>query len=146
MQPWHLMDDGRWAERTIGQERAKTTYCFRSLLDAGATLAFGSDWFVAPPVPLLGIYAALTRQVLDGSLPDGWVPEEKISLEEALIGYTLNGAYASFDEDVKGSLEEGKLADFVVLDKDLFSINHMEIQNVNVLFTYTGGSLVYKRQ
>ncbi len=145
MQPWHLMDDGKWAERSIGTERAKTTYCFRSLLDAGATLAFGSDWFVAPPVPLAGIYAALTRQVLDGSKPDGWVPEEKITLEEALIGYTLNGAYASFDEDLKGSLEEGKLADFIILDTDLFTIDPMDIKSVSVINTYVGGVEVFSK-
>jgi len=143
MQPWHLMDDGRWAERTIGRERAKTTYCFRSLLDAGATLAFGSDWFVAPPVPLEGIYAALTRNTLDDSHPGGWIPEEKITLEEALIGYTVNGAYASFDEDRKGSLEAGMLADFVVLDKDLFTIDPETIQEVKVLQTFVGGNCVY---
>ncbi|MFC2117701.1 amidohydrolase [Bacteroidota bacterium] len=145
MQPWHLMDDGRWAERSIGEGRAKTTYCFRSLLDSGATLAFGSDWFVAPPVPLTGIYAAVTRQVLDGSKPDGWVPEEKIKLEEALIGYTMNGAYASFEENIKGSLEPGKLADFVVLDQDLFSIDALHITDVKVLCTYVGGTRVFEK-
>ena len=145
MQPWHLMDDGRWAERTIGKERAKTAYCLRSLLDNGAILAFGSDWFVAPPVPLLGIYAAVTRLVLDGSKPDGWVPEEKITLEEALIGYTLNGAYTSFDEDIKGSLEVGKLADFIVLDNDLFTIDPEQIIDVNVLYTYLGGAEISRK-
>ncbi len=144
MQPWHLMDDGRWAERTIGHERAKTTYCFRSLLDAGAIVAFGSDWFVAPPVPLEGIYAALTRHTLDGGFPDGWIPEEKISLEEALKAYTLDAAYASFEEDIKGSLEVGKLADFVVLGKDLFSIDAKEIKDVEVLNTFVGGVDVLK--
>ncbi|MCK5821621.1 MAG: amidohydrolase, partial [Bacteroidales bacterium] len=144
MQPWHLMDDGRWAERTIGYERAKTTYCFRSLLDKGATLAFGSDWFVAPPIPLEGIYAAVTRHTLDGGHPDGWIPEEKISLEEALIAYTLDAAYASFEENIKGSLEVGKLADFVILDQNLFSIAVEEIANVEVVSTFVGGKLVFR--
>lgn len=145
MQPWHLMDDGRWAERTIGHERAKTTYCFRSLLDKGAKLAFGSDWFVAPPIPLEGIYAALTRHTLDGAHPDGWIPEEKITLEEALKAYTLDAAYASFEENIKGSLEVGKLADFVILNRDLFSIDPQEIKDIKVLQTFIGGlSIVSK--
>jgi len=143
MQPWHLMDDGRWAEKSIGHERAKTTFCFRSLLDNGATLAFGSDWFVAPPIPLEGIYAAITRHTLDGSHPDGWIPEEKITLEEALKAYTLDAAYASFEEDIKGSLETGKLADFVILDQDLFSIDADDIIDVKVLSTYIGGQMVF---
>ena len=103
MQPYHAIDDGRWAEKVIGHERAKTTYAFRSLLDAGATLAFGSDWFVAPPTPLEGIYAAVTRRTLDDQNPDGWVPEQKISVEEALRAYTSGAAYASFEENEKGS-------------------------------------------
>src|SRR5690606_7310247 len=102
MQPYHAIDDGRWAERVIGSERIKTTYAFKSLLDAGAVVAFGSDWFVAPPTPLEGIYAAVTRQTLDDENPDGWVPEQKITVEDALIAYTRNAAFASFDEDIKG--------------------------------------------
>ncbi|MDM8002911.1 MAG: amidohydrolase, partial [Bacteroidota bacterium] len=104
MQPYHAIDDGRWAEEYIGPNRIKTTYAFRSLLDSGATLAFGSDWFVAPATPLEGIYAAVTRRTLDGKNPDGWVPEQKITVEEALKAYTINGAYASFEEDIKGTL------------------------------------------
>jgi len=144
MQPWHLMDDGRWAERTIGPERAKNAYCFRSLLDNGATLAFGSDWFVAPPMPLEGIYAAVTRQTLDGGNPEGWTPEEKITLEEALKAYTIDAAYTSFEEDIKGSLEVGKLADFVVLSRDLFSVDAEEIDNVTVLYTFVGGQQEFR--
>jgi len=90
MQPYHAIDDGRWAEKRIGPDRIKTTYAFRSLLDRGAVLAFGSDWTVAPIEPLLGIYAAVTRRTLDGKNPDGWVPQEKISVEEALRASSSN--------------------------------------------------------
>jgi predicted amidohydrolase YtcJ len=145
MQPYHAIDDGRWAEKVIGKERIKTTYAFRSLLDANARLAFGSDWFVAPPTPLEGIYAAVTRQTLDGKNPDGWVPEQKIKVSEAVKAYTVNAAYASFEENIKGSLETGKLADFVVLDKNIFEISPAEIRNVNVLRTVVGGTAVWVR-
>ena len=121
MQPYHLMDDGRWAEKRIGPERAKTSYAFRSLLDTGAVLAFGSDWPVAPMVPLQGIYGAVTRRTLDGKHPNGWVPEQKITVEEAVKAYTMGAAYASFEDGIKGSLEPGKLADLVVLSDDIFA-------------------------
>src|SRR5262249_49165793 len=104
VQPYHAIDDGRWADKRIGPERVKTTYAFRSLLDAGAILAFGSDWFVAPISPLMGIYAAATRRTLDGQHPDGWVPEQKISVTEAIHAYTVGSAYVSFDEKLKGSI------------------------------------------
>jgi predicted amidohydrolase YtcJ len=145
MQPWHQMDDGRWAEKSIGRFRIKTTYCFRSLLDAGATVAFGSDWYVAPPVPVEGIYAAVTRQTLDGKNPGGWVPEQKISVEEAIRAYTKDAAYASFDELRKGTLEPGKLADFVILDRDITRIPPEDIKNTKVLMTVVGGKVVYER-
>ncbi len=145
MQPYHAIDDGRWAEKYIGPDRVKTTYAFRSLLDSGATLAFGSDWFVAPATPLEGIYAAVTRRTLDGKNPDGWVPEQKITVEEALKAYTINAAYASFEEDLKGSLEPGKLADFVVLDRDITAIDPVEIWNVKALQTRVGGKKVFDR-
>ena len=106
----------------IGARRSETTYAFRSLLDSGARLAFGSDWFVAPPTPLEGIYAAVTRRTLDGKHPDGWVPQQKITVEEALRAYTIDAAYAAFQEDRLGSLAPGKLADLVVLDRDLTQI------------------------
>ncbi len=145
MQPYHAIDDGRWAEEYIGPERVKTTYAFRSLLDSGATLAFGSDWFVAPATPLEGIYAAVTRRTLDGKNPEGWVPEQKITVEEALKAYTINAAYASFEEDLKGTLEPGKLADFVVLDRDITAIDPAEIWNVKAQQTWVGGKKVFDR-
>lgn len=143
MQPYHAIDDGRWAEKLIGPKRIKTTYAFRSLINANAKLAFGSDWFVAPPVPLEGIYAAVTRQTLDGKKPDGWVPEQKISVEEAVKSYTVRAAYASFEENIKGSIETGKLADFVILERNIFEIAPAEIRHVKVLRTVVGGNTVY---
>lgn len=144
MQPYHAIDDGRWAEKVIGSERSKTTYAFRSLMDAGAKVAFGSDWFVAPPTPLEGIYAAVTRRTLDDKNENGWVPEQKISVEEALRAYTADAAFASFEEKRKGSLTPGKLADFVILEKDLTAIDPATIRNVKVLTTVVGGKVVYE--
>ncbi len=143
MQPYHAIDDGRWAEKVIGPERIKTTYAFRSLLDAHARLAFGSDWFVAPPTPIEGIYAAVTRRTLDGKNPEGWVPAQKITVEEALRAYTVGGAYAQFAEKTKGTLEKGKLADFVLLDRDLTRIPAPEIRDVQVVMTVVGGRVVF---
>lgn len=142
MQPYHAMDDGRWAEKFIGK-RIATTYAFRSLLDTKAKLAFGSDWYVAPATPLEGIYAAVTRRTLDDANPNGWVPEQKITVEEALRAYTAAAAYASFDEARRGTLTAGKLADLVVLDQDLFSIAPETIRNVKVVATMVGGRVVY---
>jgi predicted amidohydrolase YtcJ len=144
MQPYHAIDDGRWAEKYIGPERIKTTYAFRSLLDSGAKLAFGSDWPVAPATPLEGIYAAVTRRTLDDKNPDGWVPEQKITVDEALRAYTKDAAYASFDENIKGTLEPGKLADFVVLDQDITAIDPVRIRDVKVLQTYVAGRKVFE--
>ncbi|MAT71172.1 MAG: amidohydrolase [Planctomycetaceae bacterium] len=144
MQPYHAIDDGRWAEGVIGAVRCETTYAFRSLLDSGAKLALGSDWFVAPPTPLEGIYAAVTRRTLDGANPDGWVPAQKITVEEALRAYTLDAAYAGFQEDKLGSLEPGKLADLVVLDRDLFKIPPDEINQAQVAVTIVGGQVMYE--
>jgi len=144
VQPYHLVDDGRWAEGKIGPERARTTYAFRSLREAGATLAFGSDWTVAPLSPVLGIYAAVTRRTIDGKKPGGWVPEEKISVEEAVRAYTVNGAYVEFAEAVKGTIQAGKLADMVVLDRDIFTIIPEEIAGVKVEMTVFDGKIVYR--
>jgi len=144
MQPFHAIDDGRWAEKRIGPERIKTTYAFRSLLDAGATLAFGSDWTVAPISPILGIHAAVTRATTDGKNPRGWVPEQKISVEEAAHAYTSACAYAEFSERDKGTLEAGKLADIVVLSQDIFKAGPGEIRDTVVLRTIVGGRVVYE--
>jgi predicted amidohydrolase YtcJ len=142
MQPYHAIDDGRWAEKYIG-ERINTTYAFRSLLDARARLAFGSDWFVAPPSPLEGIYAAVTRRTLDDRNPHGWVPQQKITVEEAVRAYTANAAYASFDETRKGILSKGRLADFVMLERNIFEIAPEEIAAVRVRMTIAGGKPVF---
>jgi hypothetical protein len=143
MQPYHAIDDGRWADKVIGTERAKTTYAFRSLIESGAHVSFGSDWFVAPPTPLDGIYAAVTRRTLDGANPDGWVPQQKITVERALRAYTSEAAYASFEEDIKGTLRPGMLADFVLLDRDITAIPAEEIAETEVLKTVVGGRIVF---
>jgi predicted amidohydrolase YtcJ len=143
MQPYHAIDDGRWAEQVIGP-RIATTYAFRSLLDAKARLAFGSDRFVAPPTPLEGIYAAVTRRTLDDKNPDGWVPAQKISVEEALHAYTSDAAYASYEEREKGTLAAGKLADFAIVDRDLFKIPPEDIRNARVTLTVVGGKIVHR--
>src|SRR5215207_9247275 len=142
MQPYHCIDDGRWAEKRIGRERAKGTYAFRSLLDAGAVLAFGSDWSVAPLEPLMGIYAAATRRTLDGKNPGGWVPEQKITVEESVRAYTFGSAYAAFAENVKGGITPGKLADFVLLSQDIFAIDPADIEKVRVVMTIVDGRVV----
>ena len=143
MQPYHAIDDGRWAEELIGPERIKTTYAFKSLLDANTTMVFGSDWPVAPASPLYGMYAAVTRRTLDGNNSDGWVPEQKINVEQALTAYTKDAAYSSFDEDIKGTLEPGKLADFVILSENVLQVEPTTLKNVKVLETYVGGKRMF---
>jgi predicted amidohydrolase YtcJ len=145
MQPYHEMDDGRWAEAIIGHERSKTTYAFKSVLDAGARLAFGSDWSVAPPTPIEGIYGAVTRETLDGKHPGGWIPEQKITVEDALRAYTSGSAYASFEDNIKGTLEPNKLADFVLIDRDLTRIPPEQIRDAHIVATIVGGRVVYQR-
>ncbi|HZI41426.1 MAG TPA: amidohydrolase [Gemmatimonadaceae bacterium] len=145
MQPYHAIDDGRWAEKVIGHERAKTTYAFRSLRDANVRLAFGSDWFVAPATPIEGIYAAVTRRTLDDKNPGGWIPEQKIGVEDALRAYTANAAYAEFAEKDKGTLAKGMLADFVILDRDLTKIAPETIRDTKIVMTVVGGKPVYER-
>lgn len=144
VQPYHAIDDGRWAEKRIGHERAKTTYAFRTFLDHGVRLAFGSDWTVAPLNPMLGLYAAITRATLDGKNPGGWFPEQKLTLEEAIQDYTMGSAFAEFREREKGSLTPGKLADVVVLDSDLFSMAPEKIKDAAVRYTIVDGKVVYE--
>jgi predicted amidohydrolase YtcJ len=143
MQPYHAVDDGRWAQKVIGAERAKTTYAFRSLLDAGAKVAFGSDWTVAPASPVEGIHAAVTRRTIDGANPRGWVPGQKVSVEQALHAYTTVAAFASFDEDNRGMLKPGMLADFVLIDRDLTAVEHDTLQDARILRTVVGGKVVF---
>jgi predicted amidohydrolase YtcJ len=143
VQPFHAIDDGRWAESRIGHDRASRTYAFRTFLDHGVHLAFGTDWTVAPLNPLLTVYAAVTRQTLDGKNPDGWFPAQKLTVAEAIESYTMGSAYAEFQEKEKGSITPGKLADLVVLSEDLFSIPGSEIRQVRVLKTVVGGRLVW---
>ena len=145
MQPYHEADDGRWAAKRIGPELIKGTYAFRSLLDSGARLTFGSDWTVAPLDPLVGIQAAVTRQTLDGKNPEGWVPEQKLSVEEALRSYTVNNAWAVFGEARRGTLKPGALADLVVLDRDLTRIPPTAIEQAKVVATIVGGRIVFRR-
>jgi predicted amidohydrolase YtcJ len=144
MQPYHAIDDGRWAQKRLGAERIRYAYDFRSLLDSGAILAFGSDWPVAPMEPLMGIYAAVTRRTLDNRNPNGWIPEQKISVAEAVHAYTVGSAYAQFDEKIKGSLEPGKLADLVVLSQDIFHIDPVQIEDTHVELTIFDGHLIYE--
>jgi predicted amidohydrolase YtcJ len=146
MQPYHAIDDGRWAEKRIGPQRAQTTYAFRSLIDAGATLAFGTDWTVAPLNPMLSVYAAATRRTLDGKRPAGWIPEQKISVTEAVRAYTFGSAYAEFQENEKGTIAPGKLADLVILTRDVFKIDPNEIDKVKVVMTIMDGRVVYETQ
>ena len=145
MQPYHAIDDGRWVDTVIGRDRSRYTYAFKSLLDAKAKLAFGSDWSVAPATPIEGIYAAVTRRTLDEKNPGGWVPEEKITVQDALRAYTVTGAYAEFQEKEKGMLKAGMLADLVVLDRDLFTIKPETIRDAHVVMTVVGGKVVYER-
>ena len=146
MQPYHAIDDGRWAERRIGERRARLTYAFRSLLDSGAVVAFGSDWTVAPLDPLLGLYAAVTRRTLDGENPEGWVPEQRIDVETALKAYTSSAAWASFTDELTGSLSPGRLADIAVLSENPFTVPSERLLEVRVDRTIVGGREVYSRR
>lgn len=144
MQPFHAADDGRWAHKRLDAPRLKGTYAFRTILDSGGTLAFGTDWYVAPLNPMLGIHAAVTRQTLDGKNPNGWIPEQKISVEETVRAYTVGSAYAEFQENVKGTISAGKLADMVILSDDIFTINPNDINKTKVLMTIVDGKIVYE--
>jgi len=141
VQPYHLIDDGRFLKDYLGEDRLKGTYALRSLIDAGVIVAFGSDWFVAPPEPLKTIHAAVNRLV-DGQV---FMPEERITVEEALLGCTLWAAKSVHEEEIKGSLKKGKLADFVVLDRNILKINPLNILETNIMMTVMGGQIIYKK-
>jgi predicted amidohydrolase YtcJ len=143
VQPYQAIDDGRWAEGRIGHDRASRTYAFRTFLDHGVHLAFGTDWDVAPLNPMLTVYAAATRATLDGKNPGGWFPEQKLTLAESVEAYTMGSAYAEFQDTEKGSITPGKLADMVLLSDDIFSIDPVKIREVKVLKTIVGGRLVW---
>jgi predicted amidohydrolase YtcJ len=145
MQPYHAIDDGRWLETRIGPVRVRTTYPFRTLLDSDAPLAFGSDWTVAPLDPMLGVYAAVTRRTLDGRNSGGWVPEQKITVGEALRAYTYGNAWATFNEQKWGTLAPGRYADVVVLDRDPFAVPAESLGAVKPRFTIVGGRVVYRK-
>ncbi len=144
MQPYHAIDDGRWAAKRLDDDRLRRTYAFKSLLNHRAGLTFGSDWTVAPLSPILGIYAAVTRSTLDNKNPDGWYPEEKLTVEEALRAYTVNNAFAGFMENKTGKLLPGYYADIAILSHNLFEIPSEEIKNVRVMRTVVNGKEVYK--
>lgn len=146
VQPYHAIDDGQWAERRIGPERAKTTYAFRTFLDHKVRVAFGTDWPVAPLDPLQTVYAAVTRATLDGRHPGGWMPEQKVSVAEALEAYTAGAAYAEFKEREKGTITAGKLADLVLLSGDPFKVPPEGIRDLKVLMTVVGGKIVYEKR
>lgn len=143
MQPYHAADDGRWAWKRIRPAQLAGTYAFRSLLDAKAHLTFGSDWPVAPVDPLLGIWAAVTRQTLDGLNPGGWLPQQKITVDEALRAYTSSNAYAVFAEGRRGTLAVGKLADFAMIDRDIRKIPADSIKVARIRTTVVGGRIVF---
>jgi predicted amidohydrolase YtcJ len=146
MQPYHAIDDGRWAEGRIGHDRASRTYAFRTFLDHHVRLAFGTDWDVAPLNPMLGIYAAVTRATLDGKNPNGWFPEQKLTVAEAVEAYTMGSAYAEFEDKEKGSITLGKLADMVLLSDDIFKIDPVKIRDVTVLKTIVGGKVIWEKK
>jgi predicted amidohydrolase YtcJ len=143
VQPYHAIDDGRWAESRIGHDRASRTYAFRTFLDHGVRLAFGTDWTVAPLNPMLTLYAAVTRATLDGKNPGGWFPQQKLTLQEAIEAYTMGSAYAEFQDKEKGSITPGKLADMVLLSDDLFAMAPEKIRDVKALQTIVGGKIVW---
>lgn len=144
VQPYHAIDDGRWAEARIGHERASRTYAFRTFLNNGVRLAFGTDWDVAPLNPLLGLYAAVTRATLDGKHPEGWFPQQKLTIQEAIEAYTMGSAFAEFQDREKGSITTGKLADMILLSDDLLTIEPTKIRDVKVLKTIVGGKIVFE--
>jgi predicted amidohydrolase YtcJ len=146
MQPFHAIDDGRWAWKRLDRKRLDGTYAFRALLDSGVQIAFGTDWFVAPLNPMWSIYGAVTRRTLDGLNPDGWIPKQKISVEETVRAYTVGSAFAEFQEEVKGQLKPGMLADIVILSDNIFTISSEKIWDVTVVRTIVDGKSVFERR
>lgn len=146
VQPYHAVDDGRFVLARIGEERCRETYAFGWFLEHGVTMAFGSDWTVAPLDAILGLDAAVTRRTLDGKNPDGWYPEHKVPVEEAIKAYTLDAAYAAFQENIKGSITPGKFADFTVLSQDILTVDPNRIIDTEILYTITGGRIVYQKE
>jgi hypothetical protein len=151
VQPFHLSDDMRWMEERIGYERSKGAYAFKSIQASGAVLSFGTDWpgtsaAEYPINPMLGLYAATTRQTLSGKPEAGWFPDERINIEDAIRDYTYNTAYANFEEKIKGSIEVGKLADLAVLSKNLLRIPPQELLKTEVIYTVVNGRIVYKNR
>jgi predicted amidohydrolase YtcJ len=144
VQPYHAIDDGRWAEKRIGHDRASRTYAFRTFLNDGVRLAFGTDWNVAPLNPMLTLYAATTRATLDGKNPNGWFPAQKLTVVEAVQAYTMGSAYAEFQDQEKGSITPGKLADMVIVNDDIFQIDPVKIRDVKVTKTIVGGKVVWE--
>ncbi len=148
--PYHISDDMRWMEERIGHERCKGAYAFKSLLDNGAMLSFGSDWPGTSAAlyhmhPKYLIYAAVTRKTLKGTPENGWFPEQRISVEEAIKAFTINNAYACFEDDIRGSLEAGKLADITVFDRNLIKIPEDELLDVEVVYTIVDGKIVFEK-
>lgn len=146
MQPAHCADDMRWCERRIGAQRCSHVHAWKSLKDGGVVLAFGTDWPVVPLDPMIGLYVAVTRRDTLGFPAAGWYPQERLSIEEALEAYTLGSAYAEFMEREKGSLEPGKLADIVVMDRNLLEASPVDILKSKVVYTMLGGRIVYERE
>lgn len=144
MQPYHAADDGRWAAKRIREPQLRGTYAFHSVLEAGGHLMFGSDWYVAPLSPLLGIWAAVERQTIDGANPEGWYPEQRVTVDQALAAYTRANAFGTFAEARRGTIRPGMLADVVVLDRDLRTIPPDQIKDVAVRLTVVGGKVVYR--
>lgn len=149
--PYHISDDMRWMEERIGHERCTGAYAFRSLLDNGATLSFGSDWPGTSAAqyhmhPKYLLHAAVNRTTVTGTPVDGWFPEQKISMAEALRAYTINNATAAFDGDTRGSIRTGKLADLVVVDRNLLTIDPKDILQMNVDLTMVDGRVVFERK
>jgi predicted amidohydrolase YtcJ len=145
VQPYHAIDDGCWAEQRIGPKRLKTSYPYRSFLEHGVRLALGTDWYVAPLNPMLTLYAAATRATLDGKNPGGWIPEQKLSMADAVSAYTLGSAYAEFQEKEKGTIAPGKLADMVLLSENIFRIDPARVRDVEVDTTIMGGKVIHQR-